>query len=191
MISASHNPYHDNGIKFFSGDGFKLPDDTEHHIEAALDGLLPSVPDAAPSARARRARPRPLRAATYLAGVPLGGVRTWPESTWSWTAPTARPRSSRPSSSGAWVPGWTAFACDPDGRNINAGCGSLHADVLARRVRESGAAFGFAFDGDADRCLAVTFGGRSWTATYILYRDAQRRARRGRLFGDGGSWERS
>jgi phosphoglucosamine mutase len=182
MISASHNPYHDNGIKFFSGDGFKLPDDTEHHIEVALEGLLPSVPEPVPSAEL--GIPDPAPAARYLAwleslweGPDLAGrhvVLDCANGAASGLAPELFARL------GARV---EAVACAPDGHNINEGCGSLHADLLARRVRESGAAFGFAFDGDADRCLAVTASGQVLDGDYVLYRDAQRRARRGQLFG--------
>ncbi len=182
MISASHNPYQDNGIKFFSGDGSKLPDETEHHIEVALEGLLPSVPDPVPSADLGAADPEP--AARYLEwlaslweGADLDGARVVLDCANGAASALAPELFAR---LGATV---EAVACSPDGRNINDGCGSLHTDLLARRVREGGAAFGFAFDGDADRCLAVTGSGEVLDGDFVLYRDAQRRARRGRLPG--------
>jgi phosphoglucosamine mutase len=182
MISASHNPYQDNGIKFFSGEGFKLPDDTEHHIEVALEGLLPSVPDPVPSAEL--GVPDPAPAAHYLA---------WLASLWEGSGLEGAHvvLDCAHGAASAIAPGLfrhlgarvEAVACAPDGRNINEGCGSLHAGLLARRVRECGAAYGFAFDGDADRGLAVTSAGEVLDGDYVLYRDAQRRARRGALFG--------
>lgn len=182
MISASHNPYHDNGIKFFSGDGFKLPDETEHHVEVALDGLLTTVPDPPPAASLGEPDTGP--GDHYLA---------WLESLWegpglsgfSIVLDCANGAASRVAPElfrrlGARV---TAFAAEPDGRNINAGCGTLHTEGLVARVRAHGAHFGFAFDGDADRCMAVTSGGRVLDGDVILYRDALRRAKRGTLWG--------
>jgi len=182
MISASHNPYHDNGIKFFSGDGFKLPDDTEHHIEVALEGLLTKVPDPPPGAHLGEPDTGPGN--HYL---------TWLESLWegpdlsafkvvldcaNGAASQVAPELFR--RLGAQV---TAFACEPDGRNINANCGTLHTEGLVTRVRTLGAHFGFAFDGDADRCMAVTSQGQVLDGDVILYRDALRRAKRGTLWG--------
>ncbi len=182
MISASHNPYDDNGIKFFSGDGFKLPDETEHHIETALDGILSSLPSPPPSAEL--GEPLTAPAERYL---------DWLESLWEGSdlssfkvvldcangaAHRLAPELFR--RLGATV---SALAWEPDGRNINDRCGSLHTEVLASRVKAEGAHFGFAFDGDADRCLAVTSQGRVLDGDYILYREALHRAKRGTLFG--------
>jgi phosphoglucosamine mutase len=182
MISASHNPYQDNGIKFFSGDGFKLPDETENHIEVALEGLLPSVPDPVPSGDLGPPDASP--SAHYL---------SWLESLWegpslegshvvldcaNGAASALAPQLFR--RLGAKV---STLACEPDGRNINAGCGSLHTGLLATRVLEARADYGFAFDGDADRCLAVTGTGAVLDGDFVLYRDAQRRVKRGTLFG--------
>ena len=150
MLSASHNPYRDNGIKFFGGDGFKLSDATELEIEQMLDepaeparpgrvrrfhGALDGY-EAALQARFDLARPH--RAAASCS-----------------TAPTARPTRSRPAifrRLGAEV---DVIAAEPDGRNINDGCGSTHVDALADAVRAGGHDAGFAFDGDGDRVLAV------------------------------------
>ncbi len=182
MISASHNPYEDNGIKFFSGDGFKLPDDTEHHIETALDGLLPYLGSSVPSVEL--GPPSADFSGRYL---------SWLESLWEGAdlsgfkvvldCANGAAHEAAPALFGRLGAKVSAFAIEPDGRNINAGCGSLHTDVLARRVRDEGAHFGFAFDGDADRCLAVTSAGRVLDGDVILYRDAQRRVKRGTLWG--------
>ena len=177
------NPYGDNGIKFFSGDGFKLPDETEHHIEAALDGLLASVPDPPPSSLL--GKPDQAPGSHYLA---------WLESLWEGAdlsafhvvldcANGAAFRMAPELFQRRLGARMTAFACEPNGQNINEGCGSLHTDGLAARVRAEGANFGFAFDGDADRCMAVTSDGRMLDGDVILFRDALRRVKRGTLWG--------
>lgn len=182
MISASHNPYQDNGIKFFSGRGFKLPDATEHHIETALEGLLPGVPASPPEAALGVPPVGPAEEyldwlASLWEGPPLGGASVVLDCA---NGAAYRLGPALFERLGARV---TARATEPDGRNINAGCGSLHAEALAAAVRDAGADMGFAFDGDADRCLAVTPSGRVLDGDYVLYRDALRRARRGRLRG--------
>ena len=147
----SHNPYRDNGIKFFGADGFKLSDETEEAIEALLDDE-PSTADAH--------RPDP-GAARHRGGLParaahaLRRPRPRRASTSCWTAPTARPTPRRPRSSGAWARTSPSIADAPDGRNINEGCGSTHVDALAQQVVDGGHDVGFAFDGDGDRVLAV------------------------------------
>ncbi len=181
MISASHNPYEDNGIKFFSGTGYKLPDETEHHIEVAMDGLrdeVPSGPAAAPEGAS------PEHAEGYLdwlsslwRGPDLRGVSVVVDGA-NGAASDLAPRLF--DRLGARV---EKVACSPDGRNINRECGSLHVERLAGRVRETGADMGFAFDGDADRCMAVTEAGRILDGDYVLYREARRRAGTGELSG--------
>ncbi len=181
MISASHNPYEDNGIKLFSGAGYKLPDETEHHIEVAMDGLR-GVGSA--GAHAAPDRPSGEHAEDYLRwltslwrGSDLTGIRLVVDGA-NGAASELAPRLFE--NLGADV---DKVACSPDGRNINRECGSLHADRLAALVIGSGADMGFAFDGDADRCMAVTEKGQILDGDYILYREAQRRAATGELSG--------
>jgi phosphoglucosamine mutase len=150
VLSASHNPYHDNGIKFFGGDGFKLSDATELEIEAALEAP-PAVPE-------RMGRVRPLHGALedYLralherfAGLDLGGRRILLDCANGATYQAAPEIFRR---LGAEV---EVLAAEPDGRNINAGCGSTHVGALAAAVAAGGHDAGFAFDGDGDRVLAA------------------------------------
>ena len=157
VISASHNPYDDNGIKFFGADGFKLSDATELAIEARLD---------APRAgRADADRPHP-RAARHARGLParaagaLRGPRPRRRRRRARLRATARPTASRRRSSAASARRVTVLADAPDGRNINDGCGSTHVDALVAAMRDGGHDVGFAFDGDGDRVLAVDRDGR-------------------------------
>ena len=150
VISASHNPYEDNGIKLFGGDGFKLDDETEHAIEAALAQPVDAPADIG--------RVRPLHGALedYLrelharfSGLDLGGRRILLDCANGATYQAAPEIFRR---LGAEV---DVFADQPDGRNINDGCGSTHLDGLRERVVAGGYELGFAFDGDGDRVLAV------------------------------------
>jgi phosphoglucosamine mutase len=152
VISASHNPAPYNGIKFFSHDGFKLPDALEDEIEA----LLPSSVDL--SARAAQDVGTSLdrgaelvRYVDFVSGLAgdLSGLRVVCDCA-NGAASDLAPSALR--QAGAAV---EAIAASPDGTNINAGCGSLHPERLGRAVVETGAAAGFAFDGDADRLIAT------------------------------------
>ena len=149
VLSASHNPYHDNGIKFFGGDGFKLTDETELEIERLLDAPR----QAAHPGRIRRFHDAldGYRAAleARFGGLDLAGRRLLLDCANGATFEAA-PAIFR--HLGAEV---DVIAAEPDGRNINAGCGSTHVDVLAEAVRHGGHDAGFAFDGDGDRVLAV------------------------------------
>jgi len=146
VISASHNPYRDNGIKFFGGDGFKLSDETEAIIEASLD-----EPGAAGVGRIRALHGTQqdyLRGLeSRFAGLDLSGVRVLLDCANGATYRVAPEIFRR---LGATV---TVIADEPDGRNINDGVGSTHVDALAARI--DGHDVGFAFDGDGDRVLAV------------------------------------
>jgi phosphoglucosamine mutase len=154
VISASHNPWRDNGIKFFGPDGRKLPDEAEEGIERALSG------DAAPPAALGAIRDLHgadddyLRALAEAFPLDLSGVRVVLDCANGATYQVA-PRIFR--RLGAEV---EAIGTDPDGRNINDGCGSTHPERLAELVREGDAALGFAYDGDGDRVIAVDSEGR-------------------------------
>jgi phosphoglucosamine mutase len=150
VISASHNPYRDNGIKFFGADGFKLSDETEAEIEAHLDEP--------PAAATRIGRVRALHGTQedYLralherfADLDLAGLDVVLDCANGATYRVAPEIFRR---TGATV---TALNEAPDGRNINADCGSTHVDALAEAVVAGGHDVGFAFDGDGDRVLAV------------------------------------
>jgi phosphoglucosamine mutase len=166
VLSASHNPYRDNGIKFFAADGYKLSDESELAIERELArAAAPHAADAddaeqatASGAPAAIGRIRELRGAPedYLrelhvrfAQLDLHGLDVLLDCANGATYQVAPEIFRR---LGATV---SVIADTPDGRNINAGCGSTHLDAVAERVVAGGHAIGFAFDGDGDRMLAV------------------------------------
>jgi phosphoglucosamine mutase len=151
MISASHNPAPDNGIKFFAFGGTKLPDAVEDRIEATMDSerLMPIGGDVG---RIRRFADAEDRYVVHLLGAirnRLDGIHVVLDCA-NGAASAVSPEVF--TDLGATV---TLIGADPDGLNINDGVGSTHLDNLARAVLEHGADVGIAHDGDADRCLAV------------------------------------
>ncbi|WP_075905057.1 phosphoglucosamine mutase [Actinomadura sp. CNU-125] len=155
MLSASHNPAPDNGIKFFDRSGHKLPDDSEDRIEARL-GEEWDWPTGAGVGRVRDAHGAVEQYVAHLvASVPvsLDGLRVVVDCANGASCDVA-PEALRRAGAEVFTIG-TA----PDGLNINSGCGSTHLDALRAAVRETGADVGIANDGDADRCLAVTAAG--------------------------------
>ncbi|MFH8252094.1 phosphoglucosamine mutase [Microbacterium sp. B2969] len=151
MVSASHNPAPDNGIKIFARGGRKLPDIVEERIETAMAG--PKLqPTGAGVGRIRRFSDAEDRYVVHLlASLPhsLDGIHVVLDCAHG-AAAGVSPETFR--DAGARV---TVIGADPDGLNINDGVGSTHLDNLARKVVEVGADLGIAHDGDADRCLAV------------------------------------
>jgi phosphoglucosamine mutase len=152
VLSASHNPMPDNGIKLFAPGGVKLPDEIEREIEAALTAGADTRPIGAAIGRLRAADDAVERYAARLLSVQptrLDGLHVVVDCA-NGAASTIAPELYR--GAGAQV---TAIAASPDGLNINDGVGSTHLDQLVEAVRRSGAHLGIAHDGDADRCLAV------------------------------------
>ncbi|HEX2577352.1 MAG TPA: phosphoglucosamine mutase [Aquihabitans sp.] len=183
MISASHNPMPDNGIKLFSRGGHKLPDALEAAIErtvesGALAGHRPT------GAGVGRVRELPGATEEYIGHLlstldaPLRGVRLVVDCAHGAAAASAPEVYRR---AGATV---LAMGCEPDGWNINDGVGSTHLDPLADAVRAAGADLGIAHDGDADRCLAVTAQGDVVDGDAILAICALALHERGELAGD-------
>jgi phosphoglucosamine mutase len=176
VVSASHNPYRDNGIKFFSGMGVKLGEEREQRIEALLD----EAPAAVEPGTVRELNGgledylRELEAAFRL---DLSGRRVVLDCA---NGATHRAAPAIFERLGAEVE--TIFD-EPDGRNINAGCGSTHVEALAERVAASGAEIGFAFDGDGDRVLAVDGSGRVHDGDELIALAARGKAYRGELEG--------
>ncbi|MET4158798.1 phosphoglucosamine mutase [Agromyces sp. PvR057] len=151
MISASHNPAPDNGIKFFSFGGTKLPDEVEDRIESYL-GRQKLAPIGGGVGRIRRFADAEDRYVVHLLGTlpnRLDGIHVVLDCAHG-AAAGVSPETFR--DAGATV---TVIGADPDGMNINDGVGSTHLDHLAAAVLEHGADLGIAHDGDADRCLAV------------------------------------
>jgi phosphoglucosamine mutase len=181
MISASHNPFEDNGLKVFSHDGVKLADAMEAKVEAII--LDPSV--AVPPESAARAVSDDSLVRRYVlsleGAVPrnrFAGLKLLLDCA-NGSAAAIAPTVFR--DRGAIV---TTQGDAPNGRNINLGCGSLHLDGLAQRVRDEGFDVGLAFDGDADRCLAVDRRGRVVDGDHILFLCGRRMKRSGVLAGD-------
>src|SRR5277367_6732585 len=151
VISASHNPYHDNGVKLISSTGMKFPDATE----TALEQFVLSSRDTVSTATALRLHDNEKIDDDYLAGLAqailpgakLAGMKIVLDCA-NGAASDLAPRLFR--SLGADV---VAMNHTPDGKNINANCGSLHPESMQKRVVECGAALGVAFDGDADRAI--------------------------------------
>lgn len=180
MISASHNPYEDNGIKVFSHSGFKLPDDEEDVIEDGIFGLLAEgiepKPCALPVDQAIDSEYLDYlvsTARTRLDGSSLvidcGNGASYK------LAPELFQRL------GARV---ETINCQPDGRNINLNCGALHLEALQAAVTAADADFGVAFDGDADRAIFVSSSGKVVNGDGVLLAAGRALKSEGRLPGD-------
>jgi len=158
VISASHNPYHDNGVKLFSHAGMKFPDAVEEELEARIFKLRgEDVPAQRPALTARHqlhVEYLDFLRSRLISGASLAGQRLVLDCA-NGAAYQLGPELFR--SLGADV---VAMGVYPDGRNINAGCGSLHLESLQKRVVAEGAELGVAFDGDADRALFVCANGQ-------------------------------
>ena len=180
MISASHNPFQDNGFKVFSSRGMKLSVEDEETLEAAIVNDSRRDPGAGPGDLGRilpldgaRERYRSFLAGTFPSGLTLEGVRIVLDTANGATCETA-PQVFR--ELGAEV---EVIHDRPDGTNINTRCGSEHTEDLERRVRETRAHAGLAFDGDGDRLVAVDETGRRLTGDQVLTILAHDRQERG------------
>jgi len=182
MISASHNPYRDNGIKIFGHSGYKLPDEQEHAVEQEIFALLeagvePQPVELTPDAGLGQ------HYIDYLAstlGRSLSGLKLVVDcgnGAASALAPKLFERL------GARV---TAIECSPDGRNINLGCGALHIEKLQKTVLDCRADVGVAFDGDADRAILVSRSGKVVDGDAVLLMCAKALHAKGRLTGPDG-----
>lgn len=181
VISASHNPYHDNGIKFFSSKGMKLPDETEIAIEAAIDEPMVCVPSEK-LGRARRIDDAPGRyiefcKSTFPSDLDLKGLKLVIDAA-NGAAYHIAPHVFR--ELGAEV---HAIGVSPDGFNINKDVGALHPEGLAAEVRARGADLGIALDGDADRLQMVDATGRVFNGDELLFAVVRERLTRGPVAG--------
>jgi phosphoglucosamine mutase len=166
MISASHNPMPDNGIKLFAAGGHKLPDAVENAVERRLD-VDRERPTGDRVGRIRDLADAPERYLRHVltalpAGTTLDGLHVVVDCA-NGAASAVAPEAYR--RAGARV---TAIHAAPDGLNINAGCGSTYLDEVRKAVVEHGADLGVAHDGDADRCLAVTGTGDEVDGDHIM-----------------------
>jgi phosphoglucosamine mutase len=186
MISASHNPFDDNGIKVFAPDGTKVDDDAEARIESRILDLLP------PGAREQRdAVPESTVSAANATGAPEHYLELlashFPQRAWlsgmsvlmdcsNGAMSIVAPSILR--SLGAEV---RVIHAEPSGKNINAGCGAVHLDALMGAMKSSRADFGVAFDGDGDRSMFVSGAGRRIDGDAVLLIMARRLKHAGRL----------
>jgi phosphoglucosamine mutase len=179
MISASHNPYQDNGLKVFSNQGFKLPDDEEHAIEQEIFARLEK--------------------GVELQGVPLEADHRLARRYLDYLLSTARGKIGSKvlidcGNGASYQLAPDLFAelgadvetihCQPNGRNINLNCGALHLEGLQQAVVARGANFGVAFDGDADRAIFVSSAGNVINGDGVLLAAARALKAEGRLPGD-------
>jgi phosphoglucosamine mutase len=183
MISASHNPYADNGIKLFGPDGFKLSDADELAIEALIDGEVPlaASPDIGRARRVEDARGRYIHFAksTFPEHLRLDGLKI--------VVDCANGAAYQVAPSALWELGAEVIAIGtvPNGKNINDGVGSTAPQVLCETVVASGAAIGIALDGDADRLIVVDELGHVVDGDQLMATIASGWARRGRLANGG------
>jgi phosphoglucosamine mutase len=188
VISASHNPWGDNGIKLFGGDGFKFPDAAELAME---DEILHHA------AQAKISDPQsfppvddhPAFQADYIhslidcvPALSLSGLKIVADCANGAAAAIAPELLRR--LNGDQSAGITLLNIAPDGRNINAGCGALHPDLVAREVKARGADIGLTFDGDADRCMLADAHGNVINGDAILLMAARDLKTRGMLTGN-------
>jgi phosphoglucosamine mutase len=181
VISASHNPFEDNGIKVFSGKGEKFTETLEREVETIVDDRRWSVNGSADApvdrtdvidayiAHARMALPDPQRLGRLKIAIDTANGATT----------TVAPRLFRELGFDVQV-----LSASPDGRNINLGCGSTHPEQLARAVRDRGCQLGVAFDGDGDRAIFVDANGRIVDGDAVLLMCARHWQARGRLKGN-------
>ncbi|MBF0425229.1 MAG: phosphoglucosamine mutase [Magnetococcales bacterium] len=186
MISASHNPFHDNGIKFFDANGMKLPDEMEHEIERIvwdedLDAHLPPSIDLGKAFNIEDAPGRYIEFCknTFPRSLRLDGLRV--------VVDCAHGASYKVAPTVFWELGAEVVAIgdEPNGRNINDGYGSLHPKMIQEKVRQVRADIGVAFDGDADRLLVCDEHGKILDGDHLLAMCLQEMQRNGTLRGDG------
>ena len=183
MVSASHNPFHDNGIKLFGPDGYKLSDADETEIEALLD-VAPVLAPPAGIGRARRiddAQGRYIHSAksSFPERLRLDGIKV--------VIDCAHGAAYKVAPMALWELGAdvVAIGVDPDGFNVNANVGSTHPQALQERVVASGADIGIALDGDADRLIVTDEAGTLVDGDQLMALIVTDWARRGRLKGGG------
>ena len=185
VISASHNPFRDNGIKFFSAQGTKLPDAVELEIEAEIDkGFLCEASEGLGKARRlndAEGRYIEFCKSTFPQGADLRGLKLYLDCA-NGAAYHVAPAVFH--ELGADV---VADAVNPDGLNINDGVGATHTDDLAIRTAKAGCDYGLAFDGDADRLIMADAEGLLYNGDELLYVIVRDRQRKGKVEGAAGT----
>lgn len=185
VISASHNPFQDNGLKIFGGDGYKLSDEQEDFIEDLilnnkLSDLVPRGPDIGKAYRLDGVNGRYIVFAknTFPRNLSMEGMKIVLDTA---NGATYKVAPDTFHELGANI---EVIHKTPNGTNINDGCGSQHTEILRKKVVESGAALGLAFDGDGDRLIAIDEKGREITGDQIMVICANILKREGKLKND-------
>ncbi len=168
MISASHNPYYDNGLKIISGSGKKIEAEVEEKIEAYIDGEIGELP-LATGADIGRTVDYVAGRNRYIGHLIAMATRSFKNTRVGLDCSNGSASSIAKSVFDALGAKTYVIHNEPDGTNINRECGSTHIEALKKFVLEKGLDVGFAFDGDADRCIAVDENGRIIDGDLILY----------------------
>ena len=168
MITASHNPFYDNGIKVINGQGYKLEADVEQQIEDYIDGIIEEVPyarreDIGKTVDYTEGRQCYIKYLTGLVTCSFAGVKIGLDLANGSATTVAKEVFD---ALGATT---CVISNEPDGLNINTGCGSTHMEKLQKLVLDEKLDVGFAYDGDADRCLAVDHEGKLVEGDHIMY----------------------
>jgi phosphoglucosamine mutase len=185
MISASHNPFHDNGIKLFGSDGYKLSDDTEEQIESMIEAdMQPDLAGSKDIGRAKRLDDSEGRYIefvknTFPKGLRLDGIKI--------VVDCANGAAYKVAPAALWELGAdvVTYGVEPDGFNINQYCGSTDTRTMCRMVGEHGADIGIALDGDADRVLVADETGKLLDGDQLMATVAEAWHTAGRLQGGG------
>ena len=168
MISASHNPYYDNGIKIISGSGKKIEAEVEEKIEAYIDGEIDELP-LATGENIGRTVDYVAGRNRYIGHLISMATRSFKNTKVALDCSNGSASSIAKSVFDALGAKTYVINNEPNGTNINNNCGSTHIDVLQKFVLEKGLDVGFAYDGDADRCIAVDHTGRIIDGDLIMY----------------------
>ncbi|MEC8179028.1 MAG: phosphoglucosamine mutase, partial [Pseudomonadota bacterium] len=183
MISASHNPYQDNGIKLFGPDGFKLSDEDE----AAIEALIDQEPELVPASEIGRARRIEDSRGRYIHAVKQSVSDKTRFDDLKVVVDCANGAAYQVAPSAIWELGAEVITLgvDPNGTNINDGVGSTSLDAVKAKVVETGADIGIALDGDADRLIVIDEKGEAVDGDQIMASIATRMAEKGQLRGGG------
>ncbi|HIT89112.1 MAG TPA: phosphoglucosamine mutase [Candidatus Merdenecus merdavium] len=180
MISASHNPFYDNGIKVINGLGHKIESEVENQVEAYIDGEIAELPLAVGENIGRTVDYSAGRN-RYIGYLIMLATRSFKTMKVGLDCSNGSASSIAKSVFDALGAKTYTIHNEPDGTNINKDCGSTHIEVLQRFVKEKGLDIGFAYDGDADRCIAVDENGNLVDGDLILYVCGKYMKEQGRL----------
>ncbi len=183
MISASHNPYYDNGIKIINGKGQKIEAEVEEKIEKYIDGMIPELP-LAKKENIGRTVDHVAGRNRYIGHLISIATRSFEDMKVGLDCANGSAFTIAKAVYDALGAKTYVINCEPNGMNINRECGSTHIEILQKHVKDNHLDIGFAFDGDADRCIAVDENGNVVNGDLILYICGKYLKERSRLNGD-------